>query len=282
MLAAVYVDLDGTLLGPGGSLFRAGDGGVSLEGARAVETVWRSGAELVVVTGRRQESAFQDARLLGCSAWVFELGCGIVLDGELEWLTAGLEPSSELGTIHFQITSSGALSLLLDAFPGRLAPHTPWSEGRDVSHLLRGEVDCAAANALLLDAGLEWLRLVDNGVLAAQGSLVSGADVGMPSVERVHAYHLMPAAASKAGGVQRHMRARGYAPEDCIAVGDSREDMEMVSAVSAFWLVANGAERDPDLAVDAARRPGVRMCTEAYGAGVHEAVATALAERGGG
>jgi hydroxymethylpyrimidine pyrophosphatase-like HAD family hydrolase len=101
----------------------------------------------------------------------------------------------------------------------------------------------------------------------------------MPGIAVAHAYHLIPAAASKARAVARHMQARGYRAEECIAVGDSREDMEVAPVVGAFWLVANAVERDPDLAFEAERRAGVRMASGAYGAGVYEAVVTTLAER---
>ena len=56
--------------------------------------------------------------------------------------------------------------------------------------------------------------------------------------------------------------------------------MEVAPALGAFWLVANGNERDPALEHEAGTRPGVRMASGAYGAGVYEAVITTLAERG--
>jgi phosphoserine phosphatase len=77
------------------------------------------------------------------------------------------------------------------------------------------------------------------------------------------------------------MQARGYEPADCIAVGDSREDLEVSSIVDAFWLVQNAVTRDPALAAEVAGRPGVRLASEPYGAGVYEAVVTTLAERAG-
>lgn len=275
-MRCLYVDLDGTLLGPGGSLL-AGAGDVfSLDGVRALQACARAGVEVVIYSGRRHLSVVQDARLIGQRSYIFELGCGLVLDGELEWLTDGVEPSLERGTIHDQITGSGAPELLLEAFAGQLEYHTPWSVGRDVSHLFRGLVDREEAAAVLAASGLEWLRLVDNGVLAAHG-VADGATFGL-DVERVHAYHLIPAGASKARAVARHMQNRGYEPADCIAVGDSREDMDAVEVVSCFWLVANGLERDPTLALEVAARPRVRVASAPYGAGVYEAVVTTLAE----
>ena len=126
---------------------------------------------------------------------------------------------------------------------------------------------------MLEAAGLGWLRLVDNGVIPEARA------VGlMPQLDIVHAYHLIPAGSSKARAVARHMQARGYAPEECIAAGDSREDMEAATVVGTFWLVANALTRDPALEAEVTGRPGVRVASEGYGAGVYEAVVTTLAE----
>jgi phosphoglycolate phosphatase len=269
-MRCLYVDLDGTLLGPGASLLRGADGRFSSRSVRALEACWRAEVEVVLYSGRRQTSVFESARLIGSSAYIFELGCGLVLEGELEWLTDGLVPSAENGSIFDQIEASGAPALLLSHFDGRLEYHTPWSTGREVSHLFRGSVDLDDVAEVLSAAGLEAFRLVDNGVVREHR---------MPGLGVVHAYHLIPAAASKSRAVARHMRARGYAPEDCIAAGDSREDMDTAAVVGTFWLVANALDRDPTLADELAGRAGVRVAGEGYGAGVYEAVVTTLAER---
>jgi len=271
-MRCLYVDLDGTLLGPGASLLRGGDGRFSALGVRALEACWRAGVEVVLYSGRRQNSVFESSRMIGSSAYIFELGCGLVVDGELEWLTDGVVPSEEAGSIYDQLQASGAPALLLEHFAGALEYHTPWSRGREVSHLFRGSIDLAEAAAVLDRAGLEWLRLVDNGVIRAEAEQ-------MPGLPIVRAYHLIPAASSKARAVARHMQARGYAPADCIACGDSREDLDAAGVLGAFWLVANALERDPGLEAEAESHPGVRIATEGYGAGVYEAVVTTLAER---
>jgi len=270
-MRCMYVDLDGTLLGPGGSLLAGADGGFTLDGVRALQACERAGIEVVIYSGRRYASVHEDARLLGQRSFIFELGCGLVLDGELEWLTDGVEPSELAGTIHDQITASGGPALLLERFDGSLEYHTPWSEGRDVSHLFRGQIEVGEAHAVLAEAELEWLRLVDNGVIRA-------GSAGRDSPDRLHAYHLIPAGASKARAVVRHMQNRGYSPAECIAVGDSREDMAAAGVVGGFWLVANALQRDPTLADDIPRNRGVRVAQDAYGAGVYEAVITTLAE----
>jgi hypothetical protein len=271
-MRCLYVDMDGTLLGPNASLLTGADGRFSTLGVRALEACARAGAEVVLYSGRRQGSVFEGARLIGSSSYIFELGCGLVVDGELEWMTDGLEPSDELGSIHDQIDASGGPALLLSHFAGRLEHHTPWSASREVSHLFRGEVDLAESAAVLESAGLGWLRLVDNGMIHEAASL-------MPTLPRIHAYHLIPAGASKSRAVARHMHARGYGREDCIAAGDSREDMDAAGVVGTFWLMANALERDETLSADVSGRDRVRVATEGYGAGVYEAVITTLAER---
>jgi hydroxymethylpyrimidine pyrophosphatase-like HAD family hydrolase len=268
----VYLDLDGTLLGPGASLLRGADGRFSALGVRALEACWRASVEVVLYSGRKQSSVFESARLIGSSAYIFELGCGVVIDDELEWLTDGVVPCAERGSIFDQLEASGAPKLLLERYAGRLEYHTPWALGREVSHLFRGWVDLDEVARVLAGAGLGWLRLVDNGVIREHADR-------FPGVPAVHAYHLIPAAASKARAVARHMQARGYAPAECIAVGDSREDAETASVVGAFWMVANGLERDPTLAGELSRLAGVRVASEGYGAGVYEAVVSTLAER---
>jgi hypothetical protein len=277
MLRAVYVDLDGTMLGPHGCLFRDSDDSFTLDGARLLQACHRAEVEVVIYTGRSERGVDELMRLLGQRSYIFELGCGIVIDGEHEWLTGELLPSDEHGTIFDQIEATGAPKLLLDAFPGRLEYHTPWSIGREVSHVFRGQVPAEEASALLKEAGLDWLRMVDNGVISGHGDNVIAPDWTI-DVERVHCYHLIPNPASKARGVARHMQIRGYSRDEVIACGDSREDMEAAEVVSTFFLMANALQQDPTLSADIAAYSNVRVTEAGHGAGVYEAVVSTIAE----
>jgi hydroxymethylpyrimidine pyrophosphatase-like HAD family hydrolase len=262
----VYVDLDGTLLGAEASFLRDAEGEFSLLGARALEVCARAGVEVVIYSGRRQMTCFYDARFLGVRSYAFEAGAGVVIDGELHWLTGELVPRDGK-TIFDQIEDTGAPRLLLDHYAGRLEYHDPWHRNRDVSHLFRGDVDAFEADRLLARHGHGNLRLVDNGGIHP---IVEGS-------EHVKAYHLVPAGASKVNAVAFHMRVRGYTPEDCIAIGDSREDLGAAAVVRTFWLVANGVERDPT--IRAALTANTRVAEARNGAGVYEAVMTELSER---
>lgn len=268
-MQALYVDLDGTLLGRGGSLVHDADGGPSLLALRAVEACLRAEVEVVLMSGRRQVTVREPARLLGQPSYIFEAGAGLVLDGETFWLCDGMEPGAL--TIAEQVAAGGAPELLLERFAGRLEFHAPWHEGREVSHLFRGNVDAAEADAVLAAEGHDGLRLVDNGAIAVERH---GLDLPAGALR---AYHLVPHGVSKARAVARHQRARGYDPRRCIAVGDSREDLAVAPVVGTFWLVANALAHDPEIAVGAP--PNVRIAEERNGAGVYEAVVTTLASR---
>jgi hydroxymethylpyrimidine pyrophosphatase-like HAD family hydrolase len=267
-IRCVYTDLDGTLLGRDASLFRDADGGFTLLPARALEACHRAGVEVVLKSGRRKAQVMEDARLLGQSAYIYEVGSGLVIDGEETLLAGELQPGDGR-SVHDLIEEAGAPRLLLDTYAGRLEHHSPWHLGREVSHLFRGLVEPAEANALLASHGLGHLRLVDNGAIAPKDSL---PDLAGPP----HAYHLIPREASKARAVAMHMQARGYTPQECIAVGDSREDLGVAEVVGRFFLVANAVAKDPSIAEGAPAN--VEVTEDRNGEGFYEAVIRSLAE----
>jgi hypothetical protein len=269
LLRCVYTDLDGTLLGSGASLFRDAEGAFTLLPARALEACFRANVEVVLKSGRRQAQVMEDARLIGQTAYIYEMGCGLVIDGEETLLTGDLVPHDGK-TIHDLIEDSGAPRLLLDSYPGRLEYHSPWHRNREISHLFRGLVDAFEADTLLEENGFGNLRLVDNGAIAPKETL---QDLAGPP----HVYHLIPRQASKADAVARHMRARGYSPDECIALGDSREDLGVAAVVGRFFLVGNGLEKDPDIMRGAPAN--VEVTEGRNGDGFYEAVVQTLAER---
>jgi len=267
-LRCVYTDLDGTLLGRRGSLLRDAEGGFSLLQARALEACFRADVEVVIMSGRREPQVMSDARLIGQASYIYEAGCGVVIDGERTYLTGDWVPDDD-GTPAERMLAAGIPDLLFERFPGKLEWHHPWHSERRLSHLFRGDVDVAAANATLAGHGHEDLRFLDNGVIARR----------MEGVEVAHAYHLVPGGASKAKAVGFHLRARDYAPEECIAVGDSVEDLDAAGAVGRFFVVANGPERDPAMREAIADYPNVTVTEGRMGDGFYEAVVSTLAER---
>jgi hydroxymethylpyrimidine pyrophosphatase-like HAD family hydrolase len=197
---------------------------------------------VVLVSGRTAEQLRETGRLLGIRDAVAELGTVLVRGRQVELFWG--EVPRDLGACPAEaLERSGALAAVLEGFAGRIEPHTPWHLARQGTHLLRGQVDPHAADALLAGRGLGWARLLDNGVC-------------------------------KAGTAAAYLAGRGLDPAQAAAIGDSPADLQLAEVVGAMFLVANGAwaaaEGDPATPVIVTPSPA--------GKGWAEAV-TALLER---
>lgn len=238
-----YLDLDGTLLGPGGSLLSAPSGAFSSAAVRALELLHLSAVPVVLVSGRSRPRLEAVGGLLGAAGVLPEMGA----------VDAGY-PTRPGQTVHEAIAESGAPEALMAAEPG-LAPHPLAAWGREGSHVLVGRASAGAGGLVeRLSAGA--LRLADNGEIRADGA---------------HVYHLLPAAASKAAAVARDVASRGAEAAACLAVGDSSQDLDISAAVGSVAIVANGAAADPEVAARA-----TWVTRGAYADGVLEAVAAWL------
>jgi hydroxymethylpyrimidine pyrophosphatase-like HAD family hydrolase len=219
----LYVDVDGTLVGPGGDLFWNG----SLRVAEALVRARREGVAVVPVSGRGRVQVLELCRLLGLPRGVAELGC-VHVEGRMVSYELGAFPftgQTPVEAMHEQGAVRAARDLGLE-------PHEPWNEGREATYLLRGLVDVAVANAALHERGLGWCELVDNGVL------------GRFHAEGWHAYHLIPAGTGKAFGVRVDRERHGLSLDEVAYVGDSASDLACTAEVGRCWLVANA---DPEL-----------------------------------
>ncbi len=268
-LRCLYTDLDGTLLGKFGSLFADAEGNFSRNQALLIEACHRAGVEIVVMSGRREAQVLSDSRLMGQTSYIYEAGCGMVIDRERTYLTGEDWVPDEGGNPADRMISSGIPDMLFDRFPGRLEWHAPWHEGRVLSLLFRGKIGVDHANELIAEQGEAGrdLRFLDNGAIGRP----------MEGIEVTHAYHLVPGGASKGKAVGAHMRARGYLPEECIAAGDSIEDLGTADYVGRFFCMANGYERDEPLRAAITDYDNVTVTEGRMGDGVYEAVVTTLA-----
>ncbi len=234
----LYTDLDGTLLGWGGSLLVGGDGQPSLATAQAVLDVNDAGLTAVITTGRNRIQCAELARLLGWRGFIAELGCVIVPDrGADPIYFTGDWPDDTVGpgeTPFELIEREGALRLLEREYPGRLEPHAPYHLNREATVMLRGYVDLEEAQALLDTLDLP-IDIVDNGIVHP---LVTGLD----ELPEIHAYHLMPAGARKQRAVELDRERRGLRREQAVAVGDSAGDVDMADVTGLGIVVANGLE----------------------------------------
>jgi hydroxymethylpyrimidine pyrophosphatase-like HAD family hydrolase len=237
-LRVVYADLDGTLLGPGGSLFAAPEGGVTMRAVEAVAALHRAEVALVPISGRTVQLVREAARLLGSRSYIAELGAITSIDGEF---VHDYGAFTGTGTPYDAMARSGAAALLMETFEGTFEPHAPWAHlPREATMLFRGQVDLTEAGRLLERAGFDWLTLEDNGIIPRR--LPGSEEDRFPGlrVEEVHAYHLVPRGVSKAAAAGADLVRRGLGPELAIGVGDSPADAELAPHVGAVFVVANG------------------------------------------
>jgi hydroxymethylpyrimidine pyrophosphatase-like HAD family hydrolase len=236
----LYTDLDGTLLGRGGSALVDADGAPTLELVEAVLQVNLADLPVVVVSGRTSCMLKEITRMLSWRDYIAEMGTVVSRGGALayelgEW-PEGSVPAER--TPYEVITGSGAVDALFDAFPGALEYHAPHHVGREVTHLFRGEVDLRTAQEVLAVFDPP-VCLLDNGVIHPPKHTLEGCT-------EIRAYHLMPRGVSKTTAVQADLSARGLSPERAAMAGDAPADLEVAGAVGLLVLMGNALD-SPDL-----------------------------------
>jgi len=262
----IYSDVDGTLLGPGGCLFKDSEHNFTGLPAQAILECHLRGIDIVLVSGRNRRQLYSDARLLGFKNWISELGCQISYNmGEVLVLNVGDFMTDE-ESVWQSIEDLGAPGLLLGEYRGWLEYHQPWSENRECTHLFRGLIDTDGANELLKEQGFEQLKVIDNGVIKRRSENLS------KSIKEVHAYHLLPRASSKASAVRKDREVRNIPKKMTAAIGDSAADLELAPEVGVLFLVRNAVLENDDLMDRIKDLPNVFITHESMGLGWAEAI----------
>ncbi|MDO9108163.1 MAG: HAD hydrolase family protein [Coriobacteriia bacterium] len=272
----LYTDLDGTMLGLGGSLLVDADAQPSLATAAAIVDVNRAGLEVVVCSGRNRIQIAEIARLCGWRGFIAELGCVVVPDrGDDPIFRTGVWGPDALraGETPFEaIERAGALDALRQAFPGKIENHAPYHLNREATHVLRGSLDVVAGQTVLDHLDLA-ICLVDNGIIHPLSTTLT-------DVSEVHAYHLMPAGVSKAGALAEDLARRGLTRANALSIGDSASDVKMAEE-TALCVVVGQATQDARVCEAAAAYDNVAATTARRGDGWAEFAAAWIAARRG-
>lgn len=268
-LKVIYSDVDGTVVGPEGSFFLNAEKKVTLHPARAIVKIIENEIDLVLVSGRSRHQLGADARILGFKNYISELGCLIVHDLGKKIFTLTEEMKAD-NSLYCKITNSGAPELLLLKYKGFFEYHTPWSEGRECTHVFRGYINTEEAINFLKKEGYDDLTIIDNGIIHRRGTLDAG-------IEEIHAYHLLPEAAGKEKGIKKDIGIRGFSKKNAIAIGDALCDVTMADEVAALFLVQNAlTEHSPEVACSIENYNNVFITTNKMGNGFAEIIYTLL------
>jgi len=265
----IYTDLDGTLLGWGGSLFHTATGSFTMVGAEALSLCRRRGVELCFSSGRSAKLLREDARLLGVERYIAEAGC-VLVRGQGADVVLNCAPFGQKAnaSVFEEIGDTGAPALLFEHFGEALAYHDPWYLDHTYSHLLRGHIEVAEANALLEAAGMQALKVIDNGRIEDRG-------YGM-KVPHLHAYHLIPSSAGKGSAIKLDLELSRLTSADAIACGDSVTDLDMATAVRRLYLMSNAMENHTGLGETLAEYDNIELVGKPMVEGFAEAVAREL------
>ena len=225
-------DIDGTLVGRKGSIFRShkGDRWVA-EAVSALLAAHEVGLKIALISGRPSSRIEPIARLLGIDDYIAEMGTLVSVNGR-QVVLKGAVPERWSTPVE-GIVAEGALEWILQEYEGCLELHEPLPQGRMGSVILRGQIDVLAANKKLSQAGFNWLRLVNNGDFRRPFSHLGEGTTS--------AFHLMPIGVSKADAALFYLKERGVPRQASAGIGDSPGDLDLADVVGTMFMVANGA-----------------------------------------
>lgn len=233
-LKVIYSDLDGTLLNDRGCIIKDYKNDYYFEAVRLLPLAAEKNWDVVLVSGRNKFQLRYNAQMIGLKNYIAELGAELVYDlGEEVHVT--FDSRKE----NYDLTYGGKdliriIELFKKNFPGKIESRMDWSRYRSYNVLFFGEINLEKANKLLKDEGYKGLVLVDNGF----SSLIN-LELG---IEKLHIYNLMPFGVNKASGIKLDKKIRNLDTKNCIALGDSLEDLKMADEVKYFFLVQNALE----------------------------------------
>jgi HAD superfamily hydrolase (TIGR01484 family) len=238
-LKVIYTDLDGTLLNDRGCLIKDSENSFFYDNVKLLSKADKNGWDIVLVSGRSRDQLRTNAMLMGLKNYISELGCEIVYD-------LGKEVHATFNTENFnyEITKGGKdlvkiISIFKEAFPGKIESLIEWSMGRNYNALFVGEINLGRANMLLKENGYEELVLADNGFSKM-------FDTGL-DVKHLKIYNLIPKDVDKSSGIRIDKIIRKISSINCIALGDSVEDLKMAKEVGAFFLMRDSLEKNPQI-----------------------------------
>lgn len=261
-LKVIYTDLDGTFFNDKGCVLKDGSGNYFFEAVKLLQDIKKKDWDLVLVSGRNKHQLRYNAQMIGIKNYIAELGAEVVYD-----LGKEVHVTFDNKGLKHDLTYEGKdlekiIELLNKKFSGKMEGRKEWGRYRSYNALFLGEIDLSSANRFLEEEGYDGINMVDNGF----SNLVE-LDL---DVERLHIYNLIPKGVNKAGGVKMDRKIRSFKKENCIAMGDSLEDLKMASEVKYFFLMENALEHKEELAVEIKKYDNIYISEGAMNIGWHE------------
>ena len=267
-LKVIYSDLDGTLFNDQGCLVKDAEDRFYLDAVRLLEKVEKKGWDLVIVSGRNKHTLRYNAQMIGVENYIAELGSELVY-GLGKQVHVTFDRDARCHDITYGSRDlERIISIMMERFPGRIESRMEWSRYRSFNALFLGDVDMEKANEVLREAGYGDLVFVDNGISKLMETSLD--------MEKMHLINLMPAGVTKASGLALDKKLRKFTQDNCIALGDSPEDLKMAPEVKYFFLMVNALEHREELESELPKYDNVFITGEAMNRGWNEVIGSLL------
>ncbi len=261
-LKVIYTDLDGTFFNDKGCVIKDGSGDYFLSAINLLPEIKKKNWDIVLVSGRNKHALRFNAQMLGIKHYIAELGAEVIYD-----LGKEVHVTFDNKGYNHDLTYEGAdlekiIGLFKEKFSGKMEGRMEWGRYRSYNALFFGEIDLKSAKRLLEEKGYGQIDIVDNGF-----SNLMDLDL---DVERLRIYNLIPKGVNKAKGIKLDKKIRNFKKENCIAMGDSLEDLKMADEVAYFFLMSNALELQEELTVELKKHNNVYITEGAMNKGWFE------------
>ncbi len=238
-IKVIYTDCDGTLLNDKGSVINDSEGKYFFGALECLELLDRKGIDLVMVSGRNKLQLKYNAQMVNLKNYIAELGSEVVYDtGRKVYMTYD-KKNYKYNFASLNEDFERVIKLLKNNFPGKIECKIDWNKNRHTNILLLGEIDIDTANKLLQENGFDDYILINNGTTSLYQVELN--------TKKTYFYNLMPKGIDKSTGVKFDKKHRNFKKENCLALGDSKEDIKMASEVEYFFLMNNDIDDEKDL-----------------------------------
>jgi HAD superfamily hydrolase (TIGR01484 family) len=264
-LKVIYTDLDGTLFNHRGCIIKDHRDDYYFDALKLLARIADKNLDVVLVSGRNKFQLRYSAQIVGLKNYISELGAELVYDlGEEVYVTFDDDRAK------YDLTYEGKdlmriTEILKKSFPGKIESKKVLSMHRSHNALFFGEINLAEANKILKNEGYTGLTIVDNGF----SSLI---ELGL-DIERLHIYNLMPEGVDKSNGIKLDKKMRNFGTENCIALGDSLEDLKMAGEVKYLFIMQNALEHKEELRGEINKYSNIYITEGAMNRGWHEVIA---------
>ena len=257
----IVVDIDGTLLPSAGTC-------ISPRNIRALREAESAGLAIVIATGRRQAYASPlispvelspETIMITSNGAVTRTLAGAPIDRftlPVETVRALCPALRPLGATVFTFDREGPGEMVLESLHHLHPRMKPWIEAnrpsiREVRPLERAFDSGEAPVQGMVCGTVADMRRAEAWLAASD--LAPHIEMHRTEYEPrdLTILDILPPGCSKGVALRRLARERGVAPEEILAIGDNRNDLEMLECAGQPFVMANGA---PDLVAEARRR----------------------------